>query len=44
MTTSPQIIIFLNKIGWAYPSILLEITRVGLAQRILEGGSWAFLI
>lgn len=44
MTTSPQIITFLNKIGWAYASILLEITGVGLAQRILEGGSWAFLI
>lgn len=44
MTTSPQIITFLNKIAWAYASILLEITGVGLAQRILEGGSWAFLI
>lgn len=44
MTTSPQIITFLNKIGWAYPSILLEITRVGLVRKILEGGSWAFLI
>lgn len=44
MTTSPQIITFLNKIGWAYPSILLEITRVGLVRRILGGGSLAFLI
>lgn len=44
MTTSPQIITFLNKITQAYASILLEITGVGLAQRILEGGSLAFLI
>lgn len=44
MTTSPQIITFLNKIAWAYASILLEITGVGLVRRILEGGSWAFLI
>lgn len=44
MTTSPQIITFLNKIEWTNHSILLEITRVGLARRILGGGSWAFLI
>ena len=44
MTTFPQIITFLNKIAWAYASILLEITRVGLVRKILEGGSWAFLI
>ena len=44
MTTSPQIITFSNKTTQAYHSILLEITGVGLAQRILEGGSWAFLI
>lgn len=44
MTTSPQIITFLNKTTRAYHSILLEITGVGLAQRILEGGSLAFLI
>lgn len=44
MTTSPQIITFLNKIVWAYHSILLEITGVGLAQRTLVSGSWAFLI
>ena len=44
MTTSPQIITFLNKVTRAYHSILLEITGVGLAQRILEGGSLAFLI
>lgn len=43
MTTSPQIITFLNKTTWAYASILLEITGVGLARRILGGGSWAFL-
>lgn len=44
MTTSPQIITFLNKITRAYHSILLEITRVGLVRRIPEGGSLAFLI
>ena len=44
MTTSPQIITFFNKITRTYHSILLEITGVGLAQRIQEGGSWAFLI
>lgn len=44
MTTSPQIITFLNKITWAYHSISLEITGVGLERRILGGGSWAFLI
>ena len=44
MTTSPQIITFLNKITRAYHSILLEITGGGLARRILGGGSLAFLI
>lgn len=44
MTTSPQIITFLNKIVWAYHLILLWITRVGLVRRILGGGSLAFLI
>lgn len=44
MTTSPQIITFLNKITRAYHSILLEITGVGLVRRILGGGSLAFLI
>lgn len=44
MTTSPQIITFLNKITRAYHSIWLEITGVGLARRILGGGSLAFLI
>lgn len=39
MTTSPQIITFLNKIVWAYASILLGITGVGLVRRILGGGS-----
>ena len=44
MTTSPQIITFLNKITRVYPSILLWITGVGLVRRILGGGSLAFLI
>ena len=44
MTTSPQIITFLNKITLAYHSILLEITGVGLVRRILGGGSLSFLI
>lgn len=44
MTTSPQIITFLNKITRVYHSILLEITGVGLVRRILGGGSLAFLI
>ena len=44
MTTSPQIITFFNKIARTYHSLFLEITGVGLAQRILEGGSLAFLI
>lgn len=44
MTTSPQIITFLNKITRAYASILLGITGVGLVRRILAGGSLAFLI
>lgn len=44
MTTSPQIITFLNKITRAYHSILLEITGVGLVRRTLVSGSWAFLI
>lgn len=44
MTTSPQIITFLNKITRAYHSILLEITGFGLERRILGGGSLAFLI
>ena len=44
MTTSPQIITFLNKITRAYHSFLLEITEVGLVRRILGGGSLAFLI
>ena len=44
MTTSPQIITFLNKITRAYHSLLLEITGVGLVRRILGGGSLAFLI
>lgn len=44
MTTSPQIITFLNKVAWAYALILLEITGVGLVRRILGGGSLAFLI
>lgn len=44
MTTSPRIITFLNKITQVYPSILLWITRVGLARRTLVSGSLAFLI
>lgn len=44
MTTSPQIITFLNKITRAYHSILLEITGVGLVRRTQGGGSWVFLI
>ena len=44
MTPSTQIITFFNKITRTYHSILLEITGVGLVRRILEGGSWAFLI
>ncbi len=44
MTTSPQIITFLNKTVWAYHLILLEITGVGLVRRTLGGGSLAFLI
>lgn len=44
MTTSPQIITFLNKIAWTYASILLEITGVGLVRRTLVSGSLAFLI